>query len=107
VEEAIGLLALPRPQLKKAGAFSAKAAQAAAREGRTFLEVDLCLAVWVRMPIADDVLGNSPGQRQPMHIALDTGQEVLVRTFHYGGHSGRATAWLVNRALDMVRRALL
>jgi len=118
VEEAIGLLDLPRPQLKKAGAFSVKAARAAARGGRAFLEVDLCLAVWVRAPIADD-----PGDRQPMHIALDTGQKVTLRhpmhialdsgqkvtlrTFHYGGHSERATAWLVNRALDMVRRALL
>jgi len=107
VEEAIGLLALPRPQFKEAGAFSAKAARAAARAGRAFLEVGLCLAVWAQAPMADDVLGNSPGQRQPMYIALDTGPEVLVRTFYYGGHSGRATAWLVNRALDMVRRALL
>jgi nicotinamide-nucleotide amidase len=102
VEEAIGLLDLPRPQFKKAGDFSAKAARAAAREGRTFLGVGLCLAVWVRAPMADD-----PRERQPMHIALDTGQEVIARTYQYGGHSERATAWLVNRALDMVRRALL
>jgi hypothetical protein len=64
--------------------------------------VDFCLAVWVRAPIADD-----PGERQPMHIALDTGQEVIVRSFQYGGHSERAMGWLVNRALDMVRRALM
>ena len=106
VEEAIGLLALPRPQFEEAGAFSAKTARAAARAGRAFLEVDLCLAVWAQAPMADDVLGNSPGQRQPTHIALDTGREVTVRTFQYGGHSERAAAWLVNRALDMVRRAL-
>ena len=102
VEEAIGLLELPRPQFKSVGDFSAKAARAAARAGRAFLEVDLCLAVWVRAPIADD-----PAERQPMHIALDTGQKVTLRTFQYGGHSERATGWLVNRALDMVRRALL
>jgi len=102
VEEAIGLLDLSRSQFKKAGDFSAQAAQAAAREGRAFLEVDLCLAVWVRAPIADD-----PVERQPMHIALDTGQEVTVQTFQYGGHTERATGWLVNRALDMVRRALM
>jgi hypothetical protein len=64
--------------------------------------VDLCLAVWVQAPIADD-----PAERQPMHIALDTGQQVIAQTFQYGGHSERATGWLVNRALDMVRRALL
>jgi len=102
VEEAIGLLDLSRSQFKKAGDFSAQAAQAAAREGRAFLEVDFCLAVWVRAPIADD-----PAERHPMHIALDTGQEVDVRTFQYGGHTERATGWLVNRALDMVRRALM
>jgi nicotinamide-nucleotide amidase len=102
VEEAIGFLNLPRAQFEKEGDFSAQAARAAARAGRTFLEVDLCLAVWVRAPIAED-----PGERHPMHIALDTGQEVTVRTFQYGGHSERATGWLVNRALDMVRRALM
>ena len=107
VEEAIGLLDLPRPQFEQAGDFSAKAARAAARGGRAFLEVGLCLAVWVRAPMADDVLGNSLAERQPMYIALDTGQEVTVRTYQYGGHTERATAWLVNRALDMVRRALL
>jgi len=102
VEEAIGFLDLPRSQFKKAGDFSAQAAQAAARAGRALLGVDLCLAVWVRAPIADD-----PKERQPMHIALDTGREVIVQTFQYGGHSERATGWLVNRALDMVRRALM
>ena len=102
VEEAIGFLDLPRSQFKKADDFSAQAAQAAAREGRAFLEVDFCLAVWVRAPIADD-----PAERQPMHIALDTGQEVSVKTFQYGGHTERAMGWLVNRALDMVRRALM
>jgi len=101
-KEAIGFLDLPRSQFKKAGDFSAQAAQAAARAGRALLGVDLCLAVWVRAPIADD-----PKERQPMHIALDTGREVIVQTFQYGGHSERATGWLVNRALDMVRRALL
>ena len=102
VEEAIGLLDLPRAQFKKAGDFSTKAARAAARAGRPFLEVGFCLAVWARAPMASD-----PGERHPMHIALDTGQKVTVRTFQYGGHSERAMAWLVNRALDMVRRALL
>jgi len=102
VEEAIDLLDLPRPQFGRAGDFSAKAAQLAAREGRAFLGVDLCLAVWVPAPIADD-----PRAQQPMHIALDTGQEAIVQPFQYGGPSERATGWLVNRALDMVRRALL
>ena len=81
---------------------SGKAAQAAARAGREMLEADLCLAVWVPARIADD-----PRKRQPMHMALDTGQDVIVRTFQYGGHRERARGWLVNRALDMVRCALL
>ncbi|MEA3344920.1 MAG: CinA family nicotinamide mononucleotide deamidase-related protein [Chloroflexota bacterium] len=102
VGEAIGLLDLPRPQFGKAGDFSAKAARAAAREGRSFLGVDLCLAVWARGPIADD-----PRERLPIHIALHTGQDAVSQTFQYGGHSERAEGWLVSRALDMVRRALL
>ena len=102
VEEAINLLELPRAQFKKAGDFSAKAARAAAREGRAFLEVDLCLAVWARAPIAE-----GSRERQPMHIALHTGQEVIVQTFQYEGHGEQATDWLVKRALDMVRQALL
>lgn len=101
VEEAITLLNLLRPQFKKAGDFSAKAAQAAAREGRAFLEVDLCLAVWARAPIAE-----GSRERQPMHIALDTGQEVLVQTFQYKGSGERAPDWLANQALDMVREML-
>ena len=100
VEEAIGLLGLS--QFKGAGAFSPEAARAAARAGREFLEVDMCLAVWVRSPIADD-----PAERQPMYLTLDTGREVIVKTFQYGGHKEQAKGWLVNRALDMVRRALL
>ena len=102
VEEAVNLLGLPRAQFKKAGDFSAKAARAAAREGRAFLEVDLCLAVWARAPIAE-----GSRERQPMHIALHTGQEVIVQTFQYEGHGEQATDWLVKRALDMVRQALL
>ena len=116
VDEAIGLLDLPRPQFEKAGGFSSQAARAAAREGRAFLETDLCLAVWVRTPCAvaqdevfaaEDVTVNELGQRHPMHIALATGQDVTLRTHQYGGHRERATPWLVNRALDMVRRALI
>jgi nicotinamide mononucleotide (NMN) deamidase PncC len=102
VEEAIHILDLPRPQFKKVGDFSAKAARAAAREGRAFLGVDLCLAVWARAPIADDAK-----ERHPLHIALHTGQEVLVQTLQYEGPSEQAPDWLVNRALDMVRQALL
>jgi len=44
-------------------------------------------------------MADDPRKRQPMHIALDTGQETIVQTFQYGGHSERATGWLVNRAL--------
>jgi nicotinamide mononucleotide (NMN) deamidase PncC len=104
VEEAINLLDLPRPQFRKAGDFSAKAARAAAREGRAFLGVDLCLAVWGPALTADD---SDSKERQPTHIALDTGQQVTVQTLQYEGHGERVADWLVNRALDMVRGALL
>lgn len=98
VGEAVSLL----DQLDGADHFSAETARAAARMGRRSLGVDLCLAVWARAPIADD-----PREREPMYIALHTGQDAASRTFQYGGHSERAEGWLVNRALDLVRRALL
>jgi len=97
VEEAIGLMALPRSQFKKAGDFSAKAARAAARDGRAFLGVNLCLAVWAR--------GACTGEH-PIHVALATGREVITQTLQIEGQGERAVDWLVDRALDMVRRAL-
>ena len=107
VEEAIHILDLPRPQFKKAGDFSTKAARAAAREGRAFLGVDLCLAVWGRAPWGKAPIADDSRARQPIHVALDTGQKVVVQTFRVGGQSQRARDELVNQALDMVRRALL
>jgi nicotinamide mononucleotide (NMN) deamidase PncC len=97
VEKAINLLDLPRPQFRKAGDFSAKAARAAAREGRAFLGVDLCLAVWGSAPLDDS---------RPVHIALDTGEQVIDHTFQVEGQGERATDRLADRALDMVRQAL-
>ena len=101
-QEAVAMLGLATDQARGESLYSAGAAQAAAQAGREMLEADLCLAVWVPARVADD-----PRERQPMHLALDTGQNAIVRTFQYGGHRERATGWLVNRALDMVRRALL
>ena len=81
---------------------SADVAQSVAQAGRKLLDADLCVAVWLPTTIAED-----PRERQPMYVALDTGQDVIVRASRYGGHSVRAKGWLVNRALNMVRLALL
>lgn len=99
VEEAIGLMALPRPQLKKAGGFSAKAARAAAREGRSFLGVNLCVAVWAKGPITEDDV-------QTVHVALHTGREAVDETYEVGGGTERDGDWLADRALGMVLQAL-
>jgi nicotinamide mononucleotide (NMN) deamidase PncC len=99
VEEAIGLMALPRPQLKKAGSFSAKAARAAAREGRGFLGVNLCLTVWARGPITQE-------ERQTVYVALNTSREVIDEAYEVGGETGLDADWLADRALEMVLRAL-
>jgi len=96
-QEAVGMLGLDEEDL-----YSPEAARSAAQTGREILEADLCLAVWVPASIADN-----PSERAPMYLALDTGQGITVQTFRYGGHSERARGWLVNRALDMVRRAVL
>ncbi len=100
-EEAIGVVDLPRPQFEKAGDFSAKAARAAAREGCDFLGVDVCLAVWVSAPIAVDA-----ADRRPMHVALNTGGEVIGRTLRYDGPNERALSWVAEQALHMVHQAL-
>lgn len=99
VEEAIGLMALPRPQFKKAGDFSAKAARAAAREGRSFLGVNLCLAVWARGPIDEEEV-------QTVYVALNTARQVLDEAFDVGGTTGRNSAWLADRSLEMVWQVL-
>jgi nicotinamide mononucleotide (NMN) deamidase PncC len=99
VEEAIGLMALPRPQLKKAGTFSAKAARAAAREGRGLLGVSLCLTVWARGPITEE-------ERQTVYVALNTAREVIDEAYEVGGQTGRDADWLADRALEMVLKVL-
>jgi len=101
-QEALEMLDLAGTQMLREGFYSARAAQYAAQAGREMLEVDLCLSVWVPETIAED-----PRDRKPMYIALSTGEDTVVRTFQYGGHSERARGWLVNRALDMVRREVL
>jgi len=97
VEEAIEILQLPRPQFKKAGDLSAKAARAAAREGRAFLGVDLCLAVWA--PPADGW-----ADPQPVHLALDTGRRVVARTVQVERQGEQAMDWLAVQALELIRR---
>ncbi len=99
VQEAIGLMALPRPQFKKAGDFSAKAARAAAREGRSFLGVNLCLAVWARGPIGEE-------EAQTVYVALNTAREVIEETYEVGGATGKDGVWLADRALEMVWEVL-
>lgn len=101
-QEAVEVLGLAKGAARGNDFFSAEAARSAAQAGRKSLGVDLCVAAWVPAPIADD-----PGDRQPMYIAFDTGRDATVRTYRYGGHGERARGWLVNRALDMVRRSLL
>ena len=99
VEEAIGLMALPRPQLKKAGSFSAKAARAAAREGRSFLGVNLCVSVWAKRPI-------TPDEAQTVYVALHTGRKAVDEAYEVGGGTGRDGDWLADRTLEMVLQAL-
>jgi len=99
VEDAVGLMALPRPQFKKQGDFSAKAARAAAREGRAFLGVHICLVVWARGPITDE-------EEQTVHLAVHNGRDVFDDTVRVGGKTGLYGDWLVNRVLEMIQEAL-
>jgi nicotinamide mononucleotide (NMN) deamidase PncC len=101
VEEAIDFLGLPWQQFAKAGDYSVKAARAAARAGRGFLGVDLCLAVW-----AQPLPAEAATVHETVHLALHTDQESLGKTETYDGPSEEMGDWLAERALDLVRRAL-
>ncbi len=100
VEKAINLLDLPRPQFRKAGDFSAKAARAAARVGRGFLGAGLCLVVWA--PAPDDEW-QTP---QTIHIALATPRGVVDEALRYEGNREGAADWIADRALEIVKQQL-
>ncbi len=101
IEEVIDLLALPAVQFKSSGAFSAKATRAAAREGRIFLEVDLCLAVSM-MPLPAE-----PAElHETVYVTLDDGQRVTERTLTYQGSSQAMAGWVAEQALAIVQQSL-
>jgi nicotinamide mononucleotide (NMN) deamidase PncC len=100
VEEAIDFLGLPSHQFQT-GDFSAKAARAAARVGREFLDVDLCLAVWAE-PLPADVAE----VHETVYLALHTGEDVSDNTLHYDGPKGEMASWLAERALAFVHSIL-
>jgi nicotinamide mononucleotide (NMN) deamidase PncC len=101
IEEAIDILGLPTAQFRTAGAFSAKAIRAAAREGRTFLEVDLCLAVGMLPTPAQPA-----AVRETAYLALDDGQNLAERTLEYEGASDGMAGWVAGQAVALVYEAL-
>jgi nicotinamide mononucleotide (NMN) deamidase PncC len=102
VEEAIDFLGLPWHQFQAVGDFSAKAARAAARVGRGFLEVDLCLAVW-----AEPLPEAAPEVQETVYLALHTGEDVFDETLHYDGPRGEVADWLAEQALGFAYKALV
>lgn len=98
LEQAIGLMNLPRPQFKKAGDFSAKAARAAAREGRGFLGVDVCVAVWTEGPLSPE---------RPVYLAVATSQEVTYQVLQIEDPTAQGVEWVVHQALKMVEQEAL
>jgi nicotinamide mononucleotide (NMN) deamidase PncC len=106
VEDAIDLLSLPLEQFKTLGSFSPKAARAAAREGRDFLDVDWCLVVWAEpLPVAESAwLGSQV--RETIYLALNTGETILERVLHYDSIAAHMLDWLQEQALAFVWAAL-
>lgn len=101
VEDAIDLLALPVQQFRAMGSFSSKAARAAAREGRDFLDVTWCLAVWAEpLPAAGGTV------HETVYLALNGGDDILEERLHYSGAAALMHDWLAEQALAFVRRAL-
>ncbi|RPI55439.1 MAG: hypothetical protein EHM56_05255 [Chloroflexi bacterium] len=101
IEEAIDALELPAAQFKSSGEYSAKAVRAAARQGRTFLEVDLCLAVCM-LPTPSQ----AADVRETAYVALDDGQNLAERTLQYEGASDVMADWVAGKALALVHEAL-
>ena len=101
VEEAIDFLGLPYHQFQT-GDFSAKAARAAARVGREFLDVDLCLAVW-----AEPLPEAAATVQETVYLALNTGKDVADDALHFDGPKGEMGNWLAERALAFVRSVLV
>jgi hypothetical protein len=113
-QEAIEILNLPRPQFKKAGDYSAKAARAAAREGRSFLGVNFCLVAWSEPlvdlealpdgePLPEQTTSELP---HPVRLALNTGRQVIDQTIYVKRLDTEAKRYIVNQAMEMVRQAL-
>jgi nicotinamide mononucleotide (NMN) deamidase PncC len=100
VEEAIDFLGLPYHQFQT-GDFSAKAARSAARVGREFLEVDLCLAVW-----AEPLPETATELHETVYVALHTGEQVVDGTLHFDGPKADMNSWLAERALAFVHSIL-
>jgi nicotinamide mononucleotide (NMN) deamidase PncC len=98
-DEAVGAMELPRPQFRKAGVVSAKAARAAAREGRGFLGVQVCLVVWAGGRVTQE-------EQQTVFVAVDTGRDAVDEAFEVGGETGHDEVWLSNRALEVVLETL-
>lgn len=101
IEEVIDALELPAAQFKSSGEFSAKATRAAARQGRSFLEVDLCLAVCM-LPTPSE----AAAVRETAYIALDDGQDLAERTLQYEGSSDVMADWVAGQALALLHEAL-
>jgi nicotinamide mononucleotide (NMN) deamidase PncC len=101
IEEAIDALELPAAQFKSSGEFSAKAVRAASRQGRTFLEVDICLAVCM-LPMP----ARATAVRETAYVALDDGQNLVERALQYEGASDAMAQWVAGGALALVYEAL-
>jgi nicotinamide mononucleotide (NMN) deamidase PncC len=99
VEEAIDVMGLPRPQFEKAGSLSAKAARAAARAGRRFLGVQICLVVWAGGQVVEE-------EQQTVFVAVDTGRDAIDEALEVGGGTGHDEGWLADKALEMVLETL-
>ncbi|HSJ52152.1 MAG TPA: CinA family protein [Anaerolineae bacterium] len=101
IEEAVDALELPAAQFKSSGEFSAKAVRAAARQGRTLLDVDLCLAVCM-LPMPSQ----AAAVRETAYVALDDGQNLAERTLQYEGASDAMAVWVAGQALALVHESL-
>ena len=104
LEDAVEIANPLRSLIKKYGLVSAQVATATAEYLRETTRVDISLAVFGSMEERQGLFAESAGET---HIALNTAEGTTQRAYKYGGTSELVKSWVLNAALDMVRRSLI
>ena len=102
-EDAVEIASPLRSLIEEHGLVNARVATAIAEHLRE-TKADIGLAVLGSMEERQGLFAESAGET---HIALSTAEGTTQRAYKYGGTSELVKSWVLNAALDMVRRSLI